>query len=53
LHLAGFKLCLVSPELQGRSAEFDIPNLAQLLKARNIHPDAICTKHPELWKKLS
>ena len=28
---AGFMLCLVSPELQGRSAEIEIPQLARLL----------------------
>ena len=50
LCLAGFKLCLVSPELQGRSAEIKIPEMAQLLKNMDIKPDAICTKFPELWK---
>lgn len=47
----GFKLCLVSPELQGRPAEFAIPELAKLLVERQIAPDAICTKKPELWKE--
>ena len=50
LHSAGFKLCLVSPELHGRSGEIEIPELSELIKARNIYPDAICTKLPELWK---
>lgn len=50
LHLAGFKLCIVSPELQGRPAEIAVPEMAQLLSAKNIRPDAICTKLPELWK---
>lgn len=50
LQNAGFKLCLVSPELQGRSAETEIPALADLLQQRSIHPEAICTKLPELWK---
>ena len=47
---AGFKLCLVSPELQGRPAETDIPQLANLLRERSITPQAICTKQPKLWK---
>lgn len=47
---AGFKLCLVSPELQGRPAETAIPELAKLLAERHISTDAICTKKPELWK---
>ena len=48
---AGFKLCLVSPELQGRPAETAIPELAKLLAERNITADAICTKKPEIWKR--
>ncbi len=47
---AGFKLCLVSPELQGRPADTAIPELAKLLAERQITADAICTKNPELWK---
>ena len=47
---AGFKLCLVSPELQGRDANVEIPNLASLLKERNIVADAVCTKRPDLWE---
>jgi hypothetical protein len=50
LQEVGFKLCLVSPELQGRSAELEIPLLADLLHERSIKPEAICTKQPELWK---
>jgi hypothetical protein len=46
---AGFRLCLVSPELQGRSAESEIPALRRLLEAEGIDADAVCTKHPELW----
>ena len=51
LQEAGFKLCLVSPELQGRPAESAIPGLAKLLSERHILPNAICTKKPELWKE--
>ena len=47
---AGFKLCLVSPELQGRDASVEIPQLAALLKKRNIVADAVCTKRPDLWE---
>jgi hypothetical protein len=50
---AGFKLCLVSPELQGRDAETEIPLLAQLLGERGIQADAVCTKRPDLWEKLA
>ncbi len=51
LKQAGFKLCLVSPELQGRDAETEIPALQSLLAERNIQADAVCTKRPDLWEK--
>ncbi len=41
-----FKLCIVSPELQGRSIE-EIKVFKQQLKSFNI--DAVCTKRPDLW----
>jgi hypothetical protein len=50
LQEAGFKLCIVSPELQGRSAEIEIPQLAALLREYLIKPEAICTKKPEMWE---
>jgi hypothetical protein len=50
---AGFKLCLASPELHGRSPETEIPALASLLKCREIKADAVCTKHPELWESIA
>jgi hypothetical protein len=46
---AGFRLCLVSPELQGRDASIEIPVLRTLLSTEGIRADAVCTKHPELW----
>lgn len=50
LQKAGFKLCLVSPELQGFAAESSIPELCALLRERNIVPEAVCTKRPDLWE---
>lgn len=50
LKRAGFKLCVVSPELQGRDANVEIPNLISLLKKRNIVADAVCTKRTDLWE---
>lgn len=50
LQAAGFKLCLVSPELQGRDAATEIPRLAALLRERGISAEAVCTKRPDLWK---
>lgn len=50
---AGFRLCLVSPELQGRNAEISIPELAALLRERGIAADAVCTKRPDLWEQAA
>jgi len=52
LTASGFRLCLVSPELQGRRAQDEIPAMAAQLKALSIAPDAVCTKHPEIWESL-
>lgn len=53
LQEVGFKLCLVSPELQGRDAELEIAQLAQLLRERDIRADAVCTKRPDLWENFA
>lgn len=47
---AGYKLCLVSPELQGR--ENDIDEYKKQLSAQGIIFDAICTKYQNVsrWK---
>ena len=47
---AGFRLCLVSPELQGRTGPAEIAAMRALLAAEGIEPDAVCTKTPELWR---
>ncbi len=45
---AGFKLCLVSPELQQHS--FDkVMRIKKFLKEKNIVIDAVCTKFPSYW----
>jgi len=49
----GFRLCLVSPELQGRDAASGIPALGGFLAENAIHMDAVCTKRPDLWEKLA
>lgn len=53
LQEAGFKLCLVSPELQGRDAATEIEQLDQMLRERNIRAEAVCTKRPDLWEKFT
>lgn len=52
LKQAGFKLCLVSPELQGRDPRTEIPLLNSLLIKNNIKADAVCTKSPDIWESL-
>jgi len=49
LRAAGFKLCLVSPELQGRAAPAEISGMRQWLGEQGIVPDAVCTKYAERW----
>ena len=44
---AGFKFCLVSPELQGGSKD-KIIHLKSLIQDFSIH--AVCTKFPEIWE---
>lgn len=41
---AGYKICLVSPELQGRDNNSEILKILSFMKKNNIHMDAICTK---------
>lgn len=49
LQKKGFKLCFVSPELQGRLKSSDIKKFRQNIESLGINGDAVCTKHPELW----
>ena len=51
LKKAGFKLCLVSPELQGRDE--DIEEYKAYLEKEGVVFDAICTKHYNIkrWQK--
>jgi len=46
---AGLKLCLVSPELQGRGTE-GIADMRRLLEREGIAAEAVCTKEPEAWR---
>lgn len=46
LEESGFKLCVVSPELQGRPVE-EIGLFMEQLSAYPVH--AVCTKRPDLW----
>jgi hypothetical protein len=43
------KICLVSPELQGRTGPEQIENMKRLLADSGVTVDAVCTKTPESW----
>lgn len=45
---AGFKLCLVSPELHSHPPEI-LQTIKAQMAALNVTVDAVCTKHPEYW----
>lgn len=45
----GFRICAVSPELQGRDPVAEIPVLRAHLVRNGITLDAVCTKVPEQW----
>lgn len=44
-----FKLCVVSPELQGRTDPEEIASIRRLLEKERIAIDAVCTKTPLAW----
>jgi hypothetical protein len=51
LREAGFKLCLVSPELHGDGrGEREIIEIRELMAANGFTIDAVCTKRPDLWE---
>lgn len=45
----GFKLCLVSPELQGRNSDSEIIQMRNFIQSNSILIDAVCTKRLDLW----
>lgn len=50
LRAAGMKLCLVSPELQGRHDPEDVVALRRQLQAMHADIAAVCTKYPDRWQ---
>lgn len=49
LKQSGLKLCLVSPELQGRLPEASVGGMRQEIAGFHEMFDAVCTKRPDLW----
>ncbi len=50
LRQAGYRLCIVSPELQGRTEPDAILQMQALIEREGITIDAVCTKVPERWQ---
>lgn len=44
-----YRLCLVSPELQGRTDPSEIVEIRRQLDELQLAADAVCTKVPDLW----
>ena len=49
LKVMNYRLCLVSPELQGRVDPSEIDAIRLQLDALQLSFDAVCTKVPDLW----
>jgi len=49
LKSAGYKLCFVSPELQGFTDHSFVKKFRQEIDQLGIKGDAVCTKYPDLW----
>ena len=49
----GFKICIVSPELQGFDPKKEIAIYNKIFIEEKIIPDAICSKRIDLWEKLN
>jgi hypothetical protein len=47
---AGFRLCLVSPELHGRWEPEEVTVLQDRLRQFGVEVAAVCTKVPERWR---
>lgn len=52
LSKADLSLCLVSPELQGRTNPREIELITEKLDKLNLRLAAVCTKYPEKWESL-
>ena len=48
---AGFRLMVVSPELQGRSLDDEMENVTQRFVEAGVPLDGVCTKLPARWHR--
>lgn len=49
LRTAGLSICIVSPELQGRSSDTEVQGFIDEFQRRGLNGDAVCTKRADLW----
>ena len=49
---SNFKICIVSPELQGRNDSSEIANIYNFMQKNDIIADAICSKNIDVWERL-
>ena len=49
LNNSGLKLCIVSPELQGREDRSHVIQFRNQIEQIGIKGDAVCTKYTDLW----
>lgn len=49
LKASNFKLCFVSPELQGYNDFSFVKTFRNNIESLGIEGDAVCTKYPDLW----
>ena len=45
-------ICIVSPELVNKKRENEIKKIHNYLLKNKTYPNAVCTKKPQVWKKL-
>ena len=48
---AGFKICVVSPELQGIVGDKKIIKFCEEIRLHSFKLDAVCTKFPQIWER--
>lgn len=46
----GYRFMVVSPELQGRAPEDEVPAVVHRFESAGVRLDAVCSKRPELWE---
>jgi hypothetical protein len=48
----GKKICIASPELHSRPADYEVSEIKKMLAEFDHVPEAVCTKSPKLWESM-